>query len=372
MSANANKRKISIIIPTLNSARFIKECVDSVLNQRLKDIEILCIDANSTDGTIQILHDYARQDSRLRVIISEKKSYGYQMNLGIAQARGEFIGIVESDDFTKPQMYENLYEVAKQTNCDIVKSDILCFHTPKSQSTNNHESRFTHTPIIKNKRFYGKKLDFDLRVDPAKSPKSIKTKTALLKSAWKMNQSSIFKREFLARHKIAFNETAGASYQDTGFSFIATILAKSMYLINDAFYCYRTDNENSSSNSKAKVYCLCDEYDFIEQFLRQNGLWSAYQGLFYYLKFCGYKWNAERIATQYRLEFLRHFQREFALLSPKQIKACGFKWHQRRKLAKILDSPQSYFAELNEPKPKGLAQKIKHYFKHYIKKEGKK
>ena len=187
-----------------------------------------------------------------------------------------------------------------------------------------------------------------------------------------MNQSSIFKRDFLTRHKIAFNESAGASYQDTGFSFITTILAKSIYVLNDAFYCYRTDNDASSSNSKAKVYCICDEYDFIEAFLKRENLFSAYQGLFFYLKFCGYKWNVERIATEFKLDFLKRFQREFATLTKAQIKSCGFKWHQRRKLAKILDSPQAYFIELNAPKPKGLKQKIKHYFKHYIKKEGKK
>ena len=333
-----------------------------------------CIDANSTDGTLEILQDYAKADLRLRVILSDKKSYGYQMNLGIAKAKGEYIGIVESDDFIKPKMYETLYKVAKQTNCDIIKSDILCFcgldssaidsSATDSQSTQSRESRFTHTPIIKNKHFYGKKLDFSADY---KSPKSIKLKTTFLKSAWKMNQSSIFKCEFLARHKIAFNESAGASYQDTGFSFITTICAESMYVLNDSFYCYRTDNESSSSNSKSKVYCICDEYDFIEAFLKRENLFSAYQGLFFYLKFCGYKWNVERIAMQYKLDFLERFKSEFAPLSQAQIKSCGFKWHQRRKLAKILDSPQDYFNELNEPKPKGLLRKIKHYFKHYIK-----
>ena len=333
MNANTtktHKAKISIIIPTLNSARFIKKCVDSVLCQTLKDIEILCIDANSTDGTLEILQDYAKQDSRLRVIVSSKKSYGYQMNLGISHAKGEYIGIVESDDFIKPQMYEILYKCAKEQDCDIVKSDILCFHgldssaidssATDSQSTQSRESRFAHTLITKRKHFYGKKLQFD------KSPKSIKLKTTFLKSAWKMNQSSIFKRDFLEQNGIRFNESAGASYQDTGFSFITTICAESMYLLNDAFYCYRTDNDASSSNSKAKVYCICDEYDFIEAFLKRENLFSAYKSLFFYLKFCGYKWNVERIATEFKLDFLKRFQQEFATLTKaKRAKTKGLK-----------------------------------------------
>lgn len=357
--------KVSIIIPTLNSAHYLKECIDSVLNQSLLEIEIIVVDANSTDDTVQILQDYAKSDSCINLIISERKSYGYQMNLGIVKARGEYIGIVESDDFIKPQMFERLYSVAKAQDCNIIKSDILCFHM------DNDTYKFTYKPIIKNARFYNQKLTFDSRSDSRSDsnphPKSIKTKIALLKTAWKMNQSSIFKREFLQKHSIRFNESLGASYQDTGFSFITTILADSLYLLDEAHYCYRTDNESSSSNDKGKVYCICDEYDYIARFLERENLMSVYSGLYHYLKFCGYRWNVGRIADESKLEFLYRFQKDFALLSKSQIKSCGFKWHQRRKLAKILDSPRDFYAELLEPKPKGLWHKIKHYFKHYIK-----
>lgn len=358
---NKNNPKISIIIPTLNSARYLKECIESVLNQTLRDIEIIVVDANSTDGTLQILQDYAKSDSRLSVIISERKSYGYQMNLGIAQARGEYIGIVESDDFAKPTMFERLYSIAKAQDCDIVKSDILCFHTEKDAY------KFTRTPIIKNARFYNQKLIFDSRSDSRLdlTPKS--TKTKILKTAWKMNQSSIFKREFLQKHSIRFNESQGASYQDTGFSFITMILADSLYVLDEAHYCYRTDNESSSSNDKGKVYCICDEYDYIARFLERENLMGVYGGLYHYLRFCGYWWNVGRIGIESKLEFLMRFQKDFANLSKAQIKSCGFKWHQRRKLAKILDSPRDFYAELLEPKPKGLWRKIKHYLKYDLK-----
>ncbi|MBZ7965080.1 glycosyltransferase family 2 protein, partial [Campylobacter sp. 2457A] len=115
--------KISIIVPSLNSLDYIKECIESILNQTLKDIEILCIDANSTDGTLEFLKECEKKDKRLRVIVSDKKSYGYQVNLGIQQATGEYLGIVESDDYIKENMYERLYEVAKEQDCEVVKSD---------------------------------------------------------------------------------------------------------------------------------------------------------------------------------------------------------------------------------------------------------
>ncbi|HDX3793284.1 TPA: glycosyltransferase family 2 protein, partial [Campylobacter jejuni] len=119
--------KISIVVPSLNSIEYIHECIDSILKQTLKDIEIICVDAGSNDGTFEVLREYEKVDSRLKVIISDKKSYGYQINLGIKEAKGEYLGIVESDDCIKENMYENLYSIAKEKKCDIVKGDMLNF-----------------------------------------------------------------------------------------------------------------------------------------------------------------------------------------------------------------------------------------------------
>ena len=91
--------KVSIIMPSLNVAGYICECMESVIHQTLKDIEIFCIDAGSTDGTLEILERYAGEDERIRVVHSDKKSYGYQINLGIDMALGEYLGIVETDDY---------------------------------------------------------------------------------------------------------------------------------------------------------------------------------------------------------------------------------------------------------------------------------
>lgn len=96
--------KISVILPSLNVESYIKQCINSVINQTLDDIEIICVDAGSTDGTLEILGDYVNKDSRVKLIHSNKKSYGYQMNLGIKEANGEYIAIVETDDFIKNTM----------------------------------------------------------------------------------------------------------------------------------------------------------------------------------------------------------------------------------------------------------------------------
>ena len=118
-----NTSKVSIIMPSLNVGPFIRECIDSAVNQTLTDIEILCVDAGSTDGTAEILQEYAAKDSRVHFIHSDVRSYGYQMNLGLDAATGEYIGILETDDWTEPNQFEKMYEAAKAQDADLVKSN---------------------------------------------------------------------------------------------------------------------------------------------------------------------------------------------------------------------------------------------------------
>ena len=83
---NANP-KVSVIMPSLNVGKYIRESLTSVCNQTLKEIEIICVDAGSTDGTLEIIKEFAASDKRIKVIHSDKKSYGYQMNVGIHEAQ---------------------------------------------------------------------------------------------------------------------------------------------------------------------------------------------------------------------------------------------------------------------------------------------
>ena len=101
--------------------------MDSVVNQTLKDIEIICVDDGSTDSSAAICDEYAAKDSRIKVVHKPNAGYGHSMNRGLENATGEYIGIVESDDFAELDMFENLYNLAKQNDADIVKSDFYLY-----------------------------------------------------------------------------------------------------------------------------------------------------------------------------------------------------------------------------------------------------
>ncbi len=145
--------KVSIIVPTYNVAPYIRECMDSLIHQTLKEIEILCVDAASGDGTREILEEYARQDPRVRILEDEKHSTGYAKNLGVEQAQGPYIGIVESDDYVAPDMFERLYHCAVRYDTDLVKANYRAF------TGNGAERIFALKAISLDRRDYGHVVD---------------------------------------------------------------------------------------------------------------------------------------------------------------------------------------------------------------------
>lgn len=223
--------KITVIMPSLNVAPYIEKCIQSVVNQTLQDIEILCIDAGSTDGTLEILEQFKREDSRIRIIYSDKKSYGYQVNMGIDMAKGKYIGIVETDDFIASDMYEKLYDIAESHNLDYAKGTYDNFISLDE----NHVSSWGIQPL-------GNYSQYRDRVIEACNIPQIYAYDA---NIW----SGIYNRNFLLKKYIRLNESPGAAYQDIGFLQQTIGYAQRAWYSSQSFYRYRIDRDESSVKS---------------------------------------------------------------------------------------------------------------------------
>lgn len=116
-----DKDKVSIVVPVYNIEKYITRCVDSLLNQTYKNIEVICVDDGSKDKSLSILNEYAKKDSRLVIISKENGGVSSARNLGIKKARGEYITFVDGDDFIDINMIEEMINIQKETNADIVK-----------------------------------------------------------------------------------------------------------------------------------------------------------------------------------------------------------------------------------------------------------
>ena len=132
--------KISIIVPVYNVENYLKQCMDSLLNQTFSDFELICINDGSTDSCLSILEDYAGRDARIRLISKENEGYGKTMNRGLAEARAPYVGIVESDDFAKPEMFERLYAAMAERPVDLVKCNFYKYTTEDGEDIDySHE-----------------------------------------------------------------------------------------------------------------------------------------------------------------------------------------------------------------------------------------
>lgn len=321
---------VSIIIPSLNTADYIAEALSSAILQELRDIEIICVDAGSTDGTLNIIDEQVRADSRVVLLHSDRKSYGYQMNIGIDAARGEYIGILEADDLVPPEMYGDLYEIAREKRLDIVKAD---FH------------RFTGTGDGMKKIYFSLTDRWDLyrRVfEPAKEQGSMLTTN----NTW----CGIYRREFLLNNRIRHNESPGASFQDNGFYFQTMMFAKRVYFLNMPYYMNRRDNPGSSVFDKRKAYCICDEYDFIYDMIKSAGLSDVYRDTYAIRRFMEYYGNLGRLDSSDKRDFMRRFCDDFRKMEKNgELDISLFDEWKASQLSAIMQDPDAYWADNIKP-----------------------
>ncbi|MBO6281462.1 MAG: glycosyltransferase [Alphaproteobacteria bacterium] len=281
--------KVSVILPIYNAEKYLHECLDSIVNQTLKDIEIICVNDGSKDKSLDIIKEYAARDKRVKYIDKPNGGYGHTMNRGIEAATGKYFGIVEPDDYIKPEMYEILYKKAEKFDLDIVKSNLSCFY--------GDENRIYST--IK----YMKKEGYDLVDSP------IVLQNYMIHSYF--TTTGIYKTEFVKKNHICYNETPGAAYQDTSFWFFTHCLAEKICVLDQEFYCYRQDNPNQSVQNPRQVNALLYEYKTIYEFLKQHQL-KKFIPLYFYRKFLGLRWYWRMQKGKARKQYLKIMKASFA------------------------------------------------------------
>ena len=319
--------KISILVPTYNQENYLREALDSLINQTLDDIEILCINDGSTDKTPQILEEYRFKDKRIKVINKQNSGYGATMNVGLDNATGDYIGILEPDDFVKNTMYENLYKLASENDLDMVKSDFYYYMTKDNSSR--------QAGLIK-KQNTGKVLTVKDDIFMLKLPPSI----------W----SSIYKRSFLNENNIRFLETPGASYQDTSFAFKTLSSAKRIMFTTKAYLYYRQDNENSSIHRKDKVYNICYEWEEATRYINARPeIKDVVNQVKLSTQFNAYKWNLIRIDDCFKDEFIEKYQQTFKeYVENNEIKNDFYIKASKKELQMLLNDKQSYRKLIDE------------------------
>ena len=321
--------KVSVIIPVYNVENYLDEAMESITRQTLKEIEIICINDGSTDGSLEILKKYAEGDERVIIVDKENEGYGVGMNIGLDKARGEYIGILEPDDFVPLNMFEDLYKAAKENDLDFVKADFYRFS--RNEENGNMSLEYNHLDKTGE--------NYNQVIDPFDKPYI----SRFIMNTW----SGIYKREFIEEHHIRHNTTPGASFQDNGFFWLTMINAKRCMFIDRPYYMNRRDNPNSSVNSKEKVYAMNIEYDYIyDIFMRPENeiLWERYKTYFTLKRFHNSMFTLTRIADSCKKEFTERFGKEMKRARDKgEMDLQLFTVLEREKLDLLINDPYGYY-----------------------------
>lgn len=241
--------KVSVILPIMNVEKFLDQCLQSVVDQTLKDIEIICVDDGSTDGSGAIIDKFAAADQRIIAIHKENGGYGKAVNVGLDAASGEYVGIVEPDDYIDPKMYETLYVAAEKTGKpDVVKGAYWRVQDAGLPSESIIPCNYFHAGLPFGERFVLADDAEYLYHHP---------------SVW----SAIYLRSWLVEKGIRMHEIPGAGWADNPWLIETLAQADSIVPVDECLYYYREFNTGSSSVVKDPAI-IYDRWLDMDKFVR--------------------------------------------------------------------------------------------------------
>ncbi len=271
---------ITIIIPVFNSDKYLDQCLDSIINQTFKNIEIICIDDGSTDNSVDILMNYADSDNRITVIAQHNRYAGVARNIGIKISRGKYFLFLDSDDFFDLNFCKIMYEKALETNSDIVVCNVNLFDDKSNKITQPQWS--LKLSLLPPQKYF--------------SPVEIKKNIFTFTNNWAWNK--LIKKDLVTLNNIFFQGIMHTN--DTYFICMCMVLSKKISCINNRLVFYRINVNKSLTTSfsreksKDDIFICLDE---IKKGLLTRGLYRIYKDSFISLSVQHLYWNLHKLNT---------------------------------------------------------------------------
>lgn len=227
------KIKISVMIPVYNTSLYLEKCLRSIMNQSLKEIEIICVNDGSTDNSLEILKELEKEDKRIKIINQTNQGVSKARNEALKIAKGKYCLNIDSDDWIESEYLEDMYNIAELNNSDIVISDVIF--------------DFKHTPT---KNYISKDLDI-------KNNKSITGKEYIdifvKDNFYGYTWNKLIKRELYIKNNIWYNEKIFI-FEDVEVILRLAYYSKRINKLNRAYYHYLRYNSVASMEKKEKVF----------------------------------------------------------------------------------------------------------------------
>ena len=252
---------VSVVVPCYNVEQYLEQALGSALVNDRINMELICVNDGSKDGSLAIMEHIASVDPRVRVIDKENGGYGAAVNRGISEAKGLYVAVLEPDDYVDPHMYDRLFETARNYGMpDIVKSSFKRVCASGTPDEHIVEGPMTDNIFYPHQPFTIAEAPQILRHHP---------------SIW----SAIYRKAFLDEKNIRFMEVPGAGWVDNPFMVETLCQADSIVWLNESFYNYREFLAGSSSDIKFSTLPFerwHDMADILERLgVTDEGVWDA-------------------------------------------------------------------------------------------------
>lgn len=276
MREEKKRIKVSVIIPVYNEEKYLDQCLLSVCNQTLKEIEIICIDDGSTDNSLEILERFEKQDSRCKLLKQHNQYAGVARNLGIQNANGKYLCFLDADDFFAPELLEKMYCAAEQHCSEIVICNAKYF--------NDKTGKVTERDSSKENQFLPLQRESFNRMD-------ISEGLFQITNGWAWDK--LFLKEFIQKEHLQFADSRTAN--DGYFVYMALALADKITKLDECLVTQRINNSNSLANTRNKSWqCGFDMLDDIRRGLSEKGNYTLLERSFlnFSLKYIVWSYNS--------------------------------------------------------------------------------
>jgi len=273
-----NSPLLTIAVAVYNTGKYLRDCMDSVVNQTYQNLEIICVNDCSTDNSLEILEEYAAKDTRIKIITNEKNlGLGVVRNIGMDVVHGVYILFIDSDDWLDLTACEKLISKAKENDADVMFFSAYEINGDKKRKLKNF-------------------CDVSY-------PLSLEERKVLLRTTRHETWCKLWKMEFMKEKGIRFPEFR--FLEDQRLHWMGCLLAEEVAFEPEALYYYRKHKEQLTQCTDKRRILVTDVYDDIEEYLKREKIYSLYKRVFFKKKYRHYWYSFLNLDLQLREEFLR-------------------------------------------------------------------